>query len=87
MYRSQSCALSRYEGGALDTSVQTEKSPLGRQILCQLQENLEIAWERIGFPSVRIRAWPSFSWKWVRMCILEGGSVEDVSMRASGRAM
>lgn len=28
---------------ALDTSVQTEKSPLGRQILCQLQENLEIA--------------------------------------------
>ena len=27
----------------LDTSVQTEKSPLGRQILCQLQENLEIA--------------------------------------------
>lgn len=28
---------------ALDTSAQTEKSPLGRQILCQLQENLEIA--------------------------------------------
>lgn len=28
---------------ALDTSVKTEKSPLGRQILCQLQENLEIA--------------------------------------------
>ena len=28
---------------ALDTSLQTEKSPLGRQILCQLQENLEIA--------------------------------------------
>lgn len=28
---------------ALDTSVQTEKSPLGRQILCQLQENLEMA--------------------------------------------
>ena len=28
---------------ALDTSVQTEKSPLGRQILCQLHENLEIA--------------------------------------------
>ena len=28
---------------ALDTSVQTEKSLLGRQILCQLQENLEIA--------------------------------------------
>ena len=27
---------------ALDTSVQTEKSPMGRQILCQLQENLEI---------------------------------------------
>lgn len=28
---------------ALDTSVQTEQSPLGRQILCQLQDNLEIA--------------------------------------------
>ena len=28
---------------ALDTSARTEKSPLGRQILCQLQENLEIA--------------------------------------------
>ena len=28
---------------ALDTSARTEKSPLGKQILCQLQENLEIA--------------------------------------------
>lgn len=28
---------------AMDNSVKSEKSPLGKQILCQLQENLEIA--------------------------------------------
>lgn len=35
--------LSKDMKEALDTSARTEKSPLGRQILCQLQENLEIA--------------------------------------------
>ncbi len=53
---------------ALDTSVQTEEIPLGRQILCQLQENLEIA-GKDRIPICQDTAWPSFSWKWVRMCI------------------
>lgn len=35
--------LSEDMKNALDTSVLTEKSSLGKQILCQLQENLEIA--------------------------------------------
>ena len=35
--------LSRDMDDALKNAVQTEKSPLGKQILCQLQENLQIA--------------------------------------------
>ena len=61
---------------ALDTSVQTEKSPLGRQILCQLQENLEIAGkDRIpicqdtGMAIVFLEVGPDVHF--------EGGSVED----------
>ena len=35
--------LSKDMDDALKNAVQTEKSPLGKQILCQLQENLQIA--------------------------------------------
>lgn len=43
-----------------EKACQEEKSPLGRQILNQLSENLEIA-KRMRSRSVRIPEWLSFS--------------------------
>ena len=37
--------LARYMDSAMKNAVDTEKSPLGKQILCQLQDNLKIAGE------------------------------------------
>lgn len=54
-----------------DESVKREESPLGKQILNQLQENLEIA-GRDMIPICRIRGWPSFSSKSARKYILKG---------------
>ena len=61
---------------ALDTSVQTEKSPLGRQILCQLQENLEIA----GKDRIPICLDTGMAIVFLEVGLdvhFEGGSVED----------
>lgn len=49
-------ALSPDMDEALKVAWQKEESPLGRQILNQLQDNLKIAARRI-FRSVRIREW------------------------------
>ena len=40
-------------------ATESEKSPLGKQILNQLQENMEIA-QQIRFQSVRIQEWQSY---------------------------
>ena len=53
-----------------EKACQEEKSPLGRQILNQLSENLEIA-KRMRSRSVRIPEWLSFFWKWDRRFILK----------------
>lgn len=61
---------------ALDTSVQTEKSPLGRQILCQLQENLEIA-GKDRIPICQDTGMAIVFLKVGQDVHFEGGSVED----------
>ena len=61
---------------ALDTSVQTEKSPLGRQILCQLQENLEIA-GKDRIPICQDTGMASVFLEVGQDVHFEGGSVED----------
>lgn len=68
---------------ALDTSVQTEKSPLGRQILCQLQENLEIA-GKDRIPICQDTGMAIVFLEVGQEVHFEGGSVEVPSMRASG---
>ena len=54
-----------------DESVKREESPLGKQILNQLQENLEIA-GRDMIPICQDTVWPSFSSKSARKYILKG---------------
>ena len=61
---------------ALDTSVQTEKSPLGRQILCQLQENLEIA-GKDRIPICQDTGMAIVFLEVGQNVLFEGGSVED----------
>ena len=59
-----------------DESVKKEESPLGKQILHQLEENLEIA-GKDQIPFVRIREWPLFLLKSDKKSILKAGSLSE----------
>lgn len=61
---------------ALDTSVRTEKSSLGKQILCQLQENLEIA-GKDRIPICQDTGMAIIFLEVGQNVHFEGGSVED----------
>lgn len=70
--------LSKDMEGALAEAEAKEQSPLGRKILCQLQENLQVA---------RIRGWRWFLQKLGRKSILKAAFWRMLSMRGCDRAM
>ncbi|MDI6743021.1 MAG: fumarate hydratase [Smithella sp.] len=51
---------------ALKRALTREESETGRQVLQKIIENADIA-RRKKCPSVRIRGWQLFLWKWDRM--------------------
>ncbi len=69
-----------------EKAVSEEKSPLGKQVLNQLEENLEIA----GADMIPICQDTGMAVLFVKVgqeVHIEGGSLTDASMRASARAM